>query len=95
MEDVYTPGTPNKPTGEIAAIGFEEGFLDLTYIKELYAGARDREKEIELPTILKRYGLDGVQSTNMCCMTLLFGNNVSDNRNLYLIFPPRVFKYVL
>ena len=92
MEDVYTPGTPNKPSGEIASIGLEEGFLELSFVKELYAGARDKEKEAELLTIMKRYGLESTQPTNLCCMTLLFGNSVSDNRSLYLLFPPRVFK---
>lgn len=92
VDEVCTPGALNKPYGEVAVIGLEEGFLDLTYVKELYAGARDKEKEIELLTTMKRYGLEGVSSTSACCITLLFGNNVSDNRSLYLLFPQKVFK---
>lgn len=90
-EDISTPGTPNKPFGEITSVGLEEGFLDLSYVKELYSGAKDKEKEIELVAMLKRYGFDG-NMTNECCLALLFGTNVSDNRMLYLLFPPKVYK---
>lgn len=94
MEDICIPGVPNKPFGEIASVGLEEGFLDLTYVKELYTGAKDKEKEIELIAILKRYALDG-NTSDHCCLALLFGANVSDNRMFYLLFPPMVFEYVI
>lgn len=89
--DISIPGTPNKPSSEIASVGLEEGYLDLSYVKELYSGAKDKEKEVELTTMLKRYGFDA-NMTNECCLALLFGTNVSDNRMLYLLFPPKVYK---
>lgn len=90
-EDIWTPGTPNKPFGEVTSVGLEEGFLDLSYVKELYAGAKDKEREVELVTMWKRYGFEA-NMINECCLALLFGANVSDNRMLYLLFPPKVFK---
>lgn len=92
-DDILTPATPNKSSIEIASVGFEEGFIDLSYVKELYSGAKDKEKEVDLMTILKRYALDG-SSPSECCLALLFGANVSDNRMFNLLFPPKVFKYV-
>ncbi len=83
---------PNKPFGEIASISLEEGFLDLSYVKELYFGPKDKEREVELAALLKRYSLDG-NAPPECCLALLFGANVSDNRMLYLIFPPKMFRY--
>ncbi|XKL64543.1 hypothetical protein PGB90_004629 [Kerria lacca] len=90
-DDILTPATPNKSSIEIASVGFEEGFIDLSYVKELYSGAKDKEKEVDLMTILKRYALDG-SSPSECCLALLFGANVSDNRMFNLLFPPKVFK---
>lgn len=90
-DDLYVPGMPNKPPGEIASFGLEEGFLDLSYVKELYAGAKDKEKEPELMTILKRHRLENNEPSD-CCMAMLFGTNVSDNRTFYLLFPPKMFK---
>lgn len=90
-EDISTPGTPNKPFGEITSVGLEEGFLDLSCVKEIYSGAKDKEKEVELMATLKRYGFDS-NAMNESCLALLFGANVSDNRMLYLLFPRKVFR---
>lgn len=90
-EDICTPGTPNKQSGELISVGLEEGYLDLALVKELYSGVRDKEKEMELMATLKRCGFDS-NVMNESCLALLFGANVSDNRMLYLLFPPKVFR---
>lgn len=90
-EDITSPGMITRQAGEIASLSLEEGFLDVTYVKELNTVSKDKEKEFELLSTMKRYNLEA-NPISECCLALLFGANISDNRILFLLFPPKVFK---
>ncbi|XP_024084473.1 1-phosphatidylinositol 4,5-bisphosphate phosphodiesterase epsilon-1-like isoform X1 [Cimex lectularius] len=76
-----------KWTGSTAAeTGLEEGFLELSLVKEIALGPRDRESP-DLSNVLRRYGLEG-HSVNEVCLALVYGMNLSDNRVLFLLSPP-------
>nr|XP_024217236.1 1-phosphatidylinositol 4,5-bisphosphate phosphodiesterase epsilon-1 [Halyomorpha halys] len=65
----------------------EEGYLDLTQVKEVVLGPRDKERDDFLNNTLRRYSLDHY-SPNEVCLSLVYGANLSDNRVLYLLSPP-------
>lgn len=58
-------------------------------VKEVFLGGKDYEKENELASVAKRYGLHHQQG-NECAITILYGYGLSDNRLLYLVFPTTV-----
>lgn len=58
-------------------------------IKEVYLGGRDAEKEAEISSIAKRYGLYHSPG-NECAITILYGYGLSDNRMLYIVLPTTV-----
>lgn len=64
-------------------------FLDLTAVKEVHLGGRDAEKEAELASVARRYGLIH-ETGNECALTILYGYGLSDNRLLYIVCPPVV-----
>ncbi|KAL1122754.1 hypothetical protein AAG570_003081, partial [Ranatra chinensis] len=65
----------------------EEGYLELATVKEVVAGARERDKDPDLANTLRRYALDN-HSTADVCLAIVHGVNLSDNRVLYLLCPP-------
>lgn len=69
----------------------EEGYLDLTNVKEISLGGRDKEKDPDLLNACRRYGLDRF-TTHECCLALVYGANLSDNRVLFLLSPPTLCK---
>ncbi|XP_055387765.1 1-phosphatidylinositol 4,5-bisphosphate phosphodiesterase epsilon-1-like [Condylostylus longicornis] len=62
----------------------DEGFLDLINVKEITMGSRNREYDADLLAAGKRFGLTHVE----CCVSILYGNSLSDNRVLCLLCPP-------
>ncbi|KAJ8884100.1 hypothetical protein PR048_015957 [Dryococelus australis] len=78
--------------GEPAWVALEEGYLDLTVVKEIVMGGKDREKDPDLLTACRRYGLERFSTTD-CCLALVYGANLSDNRVLFLLFPPSLCRY--
>jgi phosphatidylinositol phospholipase C epsilon len=71
----------------------EEGFLELSIVKEVVLGARDRDRDPDLANTLRRYSLDN-HPTSATCLALVYGTNLSDNRVLYLLSPPALCRYV-
>lgn len=64
-------------------------FLDLLAVKEVYLGGRDTEKEMEMASVARRYGLTHEQDKE-CGLTILYGYGLSDNRLLYIVCPPAI-----
>lgn len=58
-------------------------------VKEVHLGGRDTEKDMELASVARRYGLCHEQG-NECALTILYGYGISDNRLLYIVCPPAV-----
>lgn len=91
-EDAVAPALASKlgaVQGEVAGVALEEGYLDLVAVKEIALGVRDKDKEPDLTNALKRYGMERLLPQE-CCLALVFGTNLSDNRVLYLVCPPRL-----
>jgi phosphatidylinositol phospholipase C epsilon len=94
-EETVAPGLVTKlsaPGGESAGVALEEGYLDLTIVKEIVLGVRDRDKDLDLTSVCRRYGLDRFSSSE-CCLSLVYGVNLSDNRVLFLLCPPTLCRY--
>lgn len=68
---------PQNPT-------IDEGYLDLTIAKEVTMGSRNHEYDAELLAAGKRFGLTHIE----CCVTILYGNSISDNRIICIMCPP-------
>lgn len=68
---------PQNPT-------IDDGFLDLSIAKEVTMGSRNHEYDAELLAAGKRFGLTHIE----CCVTILYGNSISDNRIICLMCPP-------
>lgn len=68
---------PQNPT-------IDEGFLDLTIAKEVTMGSRNHEYDADLLAAGKRFGLTHIE----CCVTILYGNSISDNRIISIMCPP-------
>ncbi|XP_057336827.1 1-phosphatidylinositol 4,5-bisphosphate phosphodiesterase epsilon-1-like [Microplitis mediator] len=73
---------------ECASISLEEGYLDLNSVKEVIIGCCDKDREVELRGICKRYGLPGSDS----CIGLMYGSSLSDNRIIFFLGPPALSK---
>ncbi|XP_023290532.1 1-phosphatidylinositol 4,5-bisphosphate phosphodiesterase epsilon-1 [Orussus abietinus] len=69
-------------------VSLEEGYLDLTAVKEITVGCCDRDKEADLRSTCRRYGLPAPDS----CIGLMYGSNLSDNRLMFLLCPPSLNK---
>ncbi|XP_074103841.1 1-phosphatidylinositol 4,5-bisphosphate phosphodiesterase epsilon-1 isoform X1 [Cotesia typhae] len=73
---------------ECTSISLEEGYLDLNSVKEVIIGCCDKDREVELRGICKRYGLPGSDS----CIGLMYGSSLSDNRIIFFLGPPALSK---
>ncbi|KOC71351.1 1-phosphatidylinositol 4,5-bisphosphate phosphodiesterase epsilon-1 [Habropoda laboriosa] len=73
---------------DCASVTLEEGFLDLSSVKEVMIGCCDRDREADLKSICKRYGLSGSDS----CIGLMYGSSLPDNRLIFLLCPPALRK---
>lgn len=62
----------------------DEGLLDLTLVKEITMGSRNHEYDAELLAAGKRFGLTHIE----CCVSILYGNTLNDNRVLCILCPP-------
>lgn len=79
----YRP-TPNTIEFEAQNVTLDEGFLDLTTVKEITMGSRNHEYDSELLAAGKRFGLTHVE----CCVSILYGNTISENRVICILCPP-------
>lgn len=75
-------GLEVNPTGTI----LDEGFLDLLHVKDVALGVRDIEKEVEISMVARRFGI--FWGSEPCCLSLMFGYSLNDNRILYMLLPP-------
>ncbi|XP_054003483.1 1-phosphatidylinositol 4,5-bisphosphate phosphodiesterase epsilon-1-like isoform X2 [Hylaeus anthracinus] len=73
---------------ECASVTLEEGVLDLSLVKEVMIGCCDRDRETDLRSICKRYGLPGSDS----CIGLMYGSSLPDNRLIFILCPPALSK---
>ncbi|XP_076673578.1 1-phosphatidylinositol 4,5-bisphosphate phosphodiesterase epsilon-1 isoform X1 [Andrena cerasifolii] len=73
---------------ECSSVTLDEGFLDLSSVKEVMIGCCDRDREADLRSICKRYGLPGSDS----CIGLMYGSSLPDNRLIFLLCPPALSK---
>lgn len=94
-EELVAPRLTSRP--QISQIEFEsmsptidEGFLDLTTVKEITMGSRNHEYDADLLSAGKRFGLTHVE----CCVSILYGTSLSDNRVLCLLCPPMLCRLV-
>lgn len=90
-EDALPPGLVGRYTqqqADCASITLEEGYLDLGSVKEIMIGCYDRDREADLRSICKRYGLPDSD----CCIGLMYGSNLPDNRLIFLLCPPALSK---
>lgn len=62
----------------------DEGYLDLTVAKEVTMGSRNHEYDAELLAAGKKFGLTHIE----CCVTILYGSSINDNRIICLMCPP-------
>lgn len=76
------PQNTNDIEGQSATL--DEGFLDLGIVKEITMGSRNHEYDADLLAAGRRFGLTHVE----CCVSMLYGNSLSDNRVLCLLCPP-------
>ncbi|XP_064631376.1 uncharacterized protein LOC135489776 isoform X2 [Lineus longissimus] len=67
---------------EAISEGLEEGHLELSVIKDIFPG----NTSIDCASIQRRHSMDGLTHHNNC-ITILYGNHVSDNRQLHLVIP--------
>ncbi|XP_076374836.1 1-phosphatidylinositol 4,5-bisphosphate phosphodiesterase epsilon-1 isoform X2 [Megalopta genalis] len=81
-------GRYTTPQADCASVTLEEGFLDLSSVKEVMIGCCDRDRETDLRSICKRYGLPGTDS----CIGLMYGSSLPDNRLMFLLCPPALSK---
>ena len=77
---------PQQPTVEpdIQNAKLDEGFLDLEMVKEITIGSRNHEYDAELLAAGRKFGLTHIE----CCVSILYGSSLSDNRVLCLLCPP-------
>lgn len=84
-------GRYTQQQADCASVTLEEGYLDLGSVKEIMIGCCDRDREADLRSICKRYGLPGSDS----CIGLMYGSSLPDNRLIFLLCPPALSKYVV
>uniref|UniRef100_T1IQR7 Phosphoinositide phospholipase C n=1 Tax=Strigamia maritima TaxID=126957 RepID=T1IQR7_STRMM len=85
-EQGVSPGIILRYTsGEVASLGSEEGYLELTYVKEVIRG----RSEVDAVPALRRMGIEGVVLPEGI-FSLIFGTNLSDNRVLDFIAPMHI-----
>lgn len=91
-EDTVPAGLLSKyaaqQQADCASVTLEEGYLNLSSVKEVMIGCCDRDRETELRSICKRYGLSGSDS----CIGLMYGSSLPDNRLIFLLCPPALSK---
>ncbi|XP_046688497.1 uncharacterized protein LOC124374291 isoform X3 [Homalodisca vitripennis] len=85
-EELIAPGLLSMG-GEVASPGLEEGFLELSAVKEITLGARDKDRDLDLTNTLRRFNINR-QPIDKCCLAIVYGANLSDNRVLFLLCPP-------
>lgn len=87
IEELVSSGMVMKcENSDIVFNGLEEGYLELQYIKEIRLG----EAAVDLATtVSRRHGLEEMDADS-CCIKLIFGACLSDNRSVEFIAPPIV-----
>lgn len=75
---------PNYSDAETQNATLDEGYLDLGIVKEITMGSRSHEYDAELLAAGKRFGLTHVE----CCVSILYGHTLNDNRVLCIMCPP-------
>ena len=69
-------------TSEEICDNLEEGFLDISVIKEVTLG----DEVVDLGSVCKRHGVEDLCHENNC-VTVLYGSYLSENRKLWFIAP--------
>ncbi|XP_071091113.1 1-phosphatidylinositol 4,5-bisphosphate phosphodiesterase epsilon-1-like [Haliotis cracherodii] len=74
-------------TGEEVCDNLEEGYIDVTVIKEVYFD----DETVDLAAVSKRHGLEDISHEHNC-ITILYGTYLSENRKLWFIAPAHTAK---
>ncbi|XP_059477759.1 uncharacterized protein LOC132198045 isoform X2 [Neocloeon triangulifer] len=77
--------------GEVAAAGLEEGYLELSAVKEIVLGGGGKDKDPDIASTARRFGLEKFHGSENC-LALVYGANLSDNRVLMFLCPPLMCK---
>ncbi|VVC34658.1 Hypothetical protein CINCED_3A005174 [Cinara cedri] len=94
IEDYLANSLVTRPSINCrSSIGLQEGFLELSCIKDVFLGDAVGREQVHLdgPTILKKYNLHEYP-LEKCVLGLVFGHSISDNRIIYLFAPPEILK---
>lgn len=89
-EEVIPPKYTSSQIYETdSSVVADEGYLDLQNVKDLIIGnSRLENREVqELTSAAKKHGLEDVN-----VIGLLYGNNLNDNRTVYLVMPLQSFR---
>ncbi|XP_077992111.1 1-phosphatidylinositol 4,5-bisphosphate phosphodiesterase epsilon-1-like [Glandiceps talaboti] len=69
-------------TGVMLQDGLEEGYIDLTFAKDVFIGC----EEADLQTISRRHSLSDLNHKDHC-ISILYGASISENRLLHFVAP--------
>ncbi|XP_053407871.1 uncharacterized protein LOC123546334 isoform X3 [Mercenaria mercenaria] len=75
-------------SGENVFDSMEEGYLDLTVLKDV---SWAHEDDIDLSTTSKRYGLEDI-APEKNCVCLTYGGSLAENKHLHFVGPTNVVK---
>lgn len=68
-------------TGELVDDGLEEGYIDLSVIKDVTLG----DESCDLSSVSRRHAIDVSNGKN--CICLHYGTNIAENKVLYFVAP--------
>ncbi|XP_050529538.1 uncharacterized protein LOC126899057 isoform X2 [Daktulosphaira vitifoliae] len=92
-EDCLPNALLHRPSVDcLSSIGLDEGFLELSTVKDMFVGGsigRDRIKDPDCAAIMRKYNLHNY-SPSECCMGIVHGNSTSENRIFYLLAPNKI-----
>lgn len=77
---------------ELTYDNFEEGFIELSTLKELRFTPNHLGLDVNL--VAKRYSLNkDTLSVDRHCVSIVYGNSLPENRSLVFVFPPSVARF--
>lgn len=75
-------------SGENVFDSMEEGYLDLTILKDVCWAHED---EIDLSTTSKRYGMEDI-TPEKNCLCLTYGSSLAENKHIHFVGPTNIVK---
>nr|XP_006812527.1 PREDICTED: uncharacterized protein LOC102809018 [Saccoglossus kowalevskii] len=77
-----TPANKYQRTGNMLQDGLEEGYIDLTFAKDVFMGC----EEVDLHTVSRRHTLSDLHRTDHC-FSILYGANIAENKLVHFVAP--------